>query len=55
MLVLHDRPGLSSGHGRVPRVVRDVMAAGGDLAAAVRRDVAAVKDGSFADPVLHGY
>jgi len=53
VLVLHDMLGLTGG--RVPRFVRDFMAEGGSVADAVRRYVAAVKDGSFPDPALHGY
>ena len=57
VLVLHDMLGLNGG--RVPRFVRNFMAdaAPGDnpVAEAVRRYVAAVKDGSFPDPVAHGY
>jgi 3-methyl-2-oxobutanoate hydroxymethyltransferase len=39
----------------VPRFVRNFMAEGGSIGDAVRRYVAAVKDGSFPDPALHGY
>jgi 3-methyl-2-oxobutanoate hydroxymethyltransferase len=53
VLVLHDMLGLNSGS--VPRFVRNFMAEGGSVADAVRRYVAAVKDGSFPDPVAHGY
>lgn len=55
VLVLHDMLGLTSGYGRVPRFVRNFMAEGGGIAEAVSRYVAAVKDGSFPDPALHGY
>lgn len=55
VLVLHDMLGLTSGYGRVPRFVRNFMLEGGSIADAVRRYVAAVKDGSFPDPVAHGY
>jgi len=53
VLVLHDMLGL--GHGRRPRFVRDFMADGGSISQALTRYVAAVKDGSFPDEVLHGY
>jgi 3-methyl-2-oxobutanoate hydroxymethyltransferase len=53
VLVLHDMLGLT--RGRLPRFVRNFMADGGDVEAALRRYVAAVKDGSFPDPALHGY
>ncbi len=53
VLVLHDMLGLTGG--RVARFVRNFMAEGGSIADAVRRYVAAVKDGSFPDPALHGY
>jgi 3-methyl-2-oxobutanoate hydroxymethyltransferase len=57
VLVLHDMLGLASG-GAAPRFVRNFMAdtaAGGSIADALARYVAAVKDGSFPDPVAHGY
>lgn len=53
VLVLHDMLGVTQG--KLPRFVRNFMAEGGSIADAVRRYVAAVKDGSFPDPVLHGY
>jgi 3-methyl-2-oxobutanoate hydroxymethyltransferase len=55
VLVLHDMLGMTSGYGRVPKFVRNFMAEGGSIADAVRRYVAAVKDGSFPDSALHGY
>ncbi len=57
VLVLHDMLGLNGDD--VPRFVRNFIADVGPtanpVAAAVRRYVAAVKDGSFPDPALHGY
>jgi 3-methyl-2-oxobutanoate hydroxymethyltransferase len=53
VLVLHDMLGLTTG--RLPRFVRDFMAEGGPVPAALRRYVAAVKDGSFPDEAVHGY
>ena len=53
VLVLHDALGLG-GH-RPPRFVRNFMAEGGSIADALRRYVAAVKDGSFPDSALHTY
>jgi 3-methyl-2-oxobutanoate hydroxymethyltransferase len=53
VLVLHDMLGLHGG--TPPRFVRDFMAEGGRVADAVARYVTAVKDGSFPDPVAHGY
>jgi 3-methyl-2-oxobutanoate hydroxymethyltransferase len=59
VLVLHDMLGLNGN--AVPRFVRNFMAGGGAGAGdnpvleAVRRYVAAVKDGSFPDAVAHGY
>lgn len=52
VLVLHDALGLG---GKPPRFVRDFMAEGGGIDAALRRYVAAVKDGSFPDTALHTY
>jgi 3-methyl-2-oxobutanoate hydroxymethyltransferase len=53
VLVLHDMLGL--GHGRKPRFVRNFMAEGGSIADALRRYVAAVKDGSFPQADVHTY
>ena len=53
VLVLHDMLGLGSG--RKPRFVRNFMAEGGSIAAAIGRFVAAVKDGSFPQPDVHTY
>ena len=57
VLVLHDMLGLNGN--AVPRFVRnfiaDVPTGENPVAEAVRRYVAAVKDGSFPDPALHGY
>jgi len=52
VLVLHDALGLG---GKPPRFVRNFMAEGGGIADALRRYVAAVKDGSFPDPAQHCY
>jgi 3-methyl-2-oxobutanoate hydroxymethyltransferase len=53
VLVLHDMLGL--GTGRKPRFVRNFMAEGGSIAAAIARYVAAVKDGSFPQADIHTY
>ncbi len=53
VLVLHDMLGLGSG--RKPRFVRNFMAEGGSIAAAIARYVAAVKDGSFPQADVHTY
>ncbi len=57
VLVLHDMLGIT--HGKLPRFVRNFMsdddAAGGGIPAAVRRYVAAVKDGSFPVESIHTY
>jgi 3-methyl-2-oxobutanoate hydroxymethyltransferase len=53
VLVLHDMLGLNSGP--VPRFVRNFLAEGGSVADALRRYAAAVRDGSYPDPVAHGY
>ncbi len=53
VLVLHDMLGVS--RGKLPRFVRDFMAEGGGVEAAVRRYVAAVKDGSFPVESIHTY
>ena len=53
VLVLHDMLGIT--RGKLPRFVRKFMSEGGDIEAAVRRYVGAVKDGSFPDEAVHGY
>jgi 3-methyl-2-oxobutanoate hydroxymethyltransferase len=53
VLVLHDMLGIT--RGKLPRFVRDFMAEGGRIDEAVRRYVAAVKDGSYPDDRQHGY
>ena len=53
VLVLHDMLGITPG--KMPRFVRDFMAGSATIGEAVRRYVAAVKDGSFPDQTLHGY
>ena len=53
VLVLHDMLGVSQG--KLPRFVRNFMAEGGSIEDAVRRYVAAVKDGRFPDETVHGY
>ncbi len=53
VLVLHDMLGVT--RGKLPRFVRDFMAEGGGIEAAVRRYVGAVRDGSFPDEAVHGY
>jgi 3-methyl-2-oxobutanoate hydroxymethyltransferase len=57
VLVLHDMLGIT--RGKLPRFVRDFMsdegAAAGGIEAAVRRYVAAVKDGSFPVESIHTY
>lgn len=53
VLVLHDMLGITPG--KMPRFVRDFMAGSASIGEAVRRYVAAVKDGSFPDQTLHGY
>ncbi len=53
VLVLHDMLGVT--RGRLPRFVRNFMLDGGSIEDALRRYVAAVKDGSFPDPVAHAY
>lgn len=53
VLVLHDM--LNFTRGKLPRFVRNFSAEGGSTEDAVRRYVAAVKDGSFPDEALHGY
>ena len=53
VLVLHDMLGIS--RGKLPRFVRDFTDGATSVGDAMRRYVAAVKDGSFPDPVAHGY
>lgn len=53
VLVLHDMLGVTQG--KLPRFVRNFMAEGGSIEDAVRRYVAAVKDGRFPDESVHGY
>lgn len=53
VLVLHDMLGVTQG--KLPRFVRNFMAEGGSIEDAVRRYVAAVKDGRFPDETVHGY
>lgn len=53
VLVLHDMLGVT--RGRLPRFVRNFMLEGGSIEDALRRYVAAVKDGSFPDAVAHAY
>ncbi len=53
VLVLHDM--LNFTRGKLPRFVRNFAAEGGSADDAVRRYVAAVKDGSFPDEAVHAY
>lgn len=53
VLVLHDMLGVT--RGKLPRFVRDFTSEGGSVEAALRRYVAAVKDGSFPVEGLHTY
>ncbi|WP_140629898.1 3-methyl-2-oxobutanoate hydroxymethyltransferase [Methylibium rhizosphaerae] len=53
VLVLHDMLGIT--RGKLPRFVRNFTAEGGSIEDALRRYVAAVKDGSFPDESIHGY
>lgn len=53
VLVLHDMLGIT--RGKLPRFVRNFTLEGGSIESALRRYVAAVKDGSFPDEALHGY
>ncbi|WP_148210897.1 3-methyl-2-oxobutanoate hydroxymethyltransferase [Methylibium petroleiphilum] len=53
VLVLHDMLGVT--RGRLPRFVRNFMDSATSIEDAVRRYVAAVKDGSFPDETLHAY
>jgi 3-methyl-2-oxobutanoate hydroxymethyltransferase len=52
VLVLHDMLGIT--RGKLPRFVRNFMEGSGSVEDAVRRFVAAVKDGSF-PAAEHGY
>lgn len=53
VLVLHDM--LQISRGRLPRFVRNFMDGSDSIEHALRRYVAAVRDGSFPDEALHGY
>jgi len=53
VLVVYDMLRLT--RGKLPRFARDFTAEGGTTEDAIRRFVAAVKDGSFPDEKLHGY
>jgi 3-methyl-2-oxobutanoate hydroxymethyltransferase len=53
VLVLHDM--LNFTRGKLPRFVRNFSAEGGTVDDAIRRYVAAVKDGSFPDETVHAY
>lgn len=53
VLVLHDMLGVTQG--KLPRFVRNFMTGRESIEAAIRAYVAAVKDGSFPDPAVHGY
>ncbi len=53
VLVLHDMLGIT--RGKLPRFVRDFLNEGGGIEAAVKRYVAAVKDGSFPVESIHTY
>ncbi len=53
VLVLHDM--LNITRGKLPRFVRNFAAEGGSADDAIRRYVAAVKDGSFPDEAVHAY
>jgi len=53
VLVLHDMLGIT--RGKLPRFVRDFLNDGGGIEAAVKRYVAAVKDGSFPVESIHTY
>jgi 3-methyl-2-oxobutanoate hydroxymethyltransferase len=53
VLVLHDL--LHVTRGKLPRFVRNFMEGSPSIEGAVRRYVAAVKDGSFPDEALHAY
>ena len=51
--MLHDLLGINSGHRR-PRFVKNFLAGGDSIAAAVKAYATAVRDGSFPGPE-HGY
>ena len=53
VLVLHDFLGIDTGH-RKPKFVKDFLADGGSIAAAIAAYAAAVRDGSFPD-AEHSY
>lgn len=53
VLVLHDM--LQISRGRLPRFVRNFMAGSDSIEHALRRYVAAVRDGSFPEEAQHGY
>ena len=53
VLVLHDMLGITTG--KLPRFVRNFMEGAGSIDAAVRRYVAAVRDGSFPVESVHTY
>jgi len=53
VLVLHDM--LNVTRGKLPRFVRNFMEGASSIEDAVRRYVAAVKDGSFPDDAVHAY
>jgi 3-methyl-2-oxobutanoate hydroxymethyltransferase len=53
VLVLQDMLGIT--RGKLPRFVRDFMEEGGGIEAALRRFVAAVKEGSFPVESIHTY
>ncbi len=53
VIVLHDM--LNVTRGKLPRFVRNFTLEGGSIEDAIRRYVAAVKDGSFPDEALHSY
>ena len=53
VLVLHDFLGIDTGH-RKPKFVKDFLAEGGSIAAAIAAYAAAVRDGSFPD-AEHSY
>lgn len=53
VLVLHDMLGVT--RGKLPRFVRNFLDGADGIEEAIRRYVAAVKDGSFPDETRHGY